>query len=101
MRLLTKALIKRFAEVGDQDIPDPIVVAHYFDPTGSADWFATAYYPEDNVIFGWAEVVPGCGEWGYSSIDELQSVKGPFGLGIERDLYWNEKRASEIERIPK
>ena len=101
MRLLTEALIKRFAEVGEQDIPNPIVVAHFFDPCGIADWFATAYYPKDNVIFGWAEIIPGGGEWGYTSIDELASFKGQLGIGIERDLYWKEKHASEVERIPK
>ncbi len=99
MRLLTQALLKRFAEVGEQDVPDPIVVAHFFDPGGTGDWYATAYVPRDNVIFGWAEILPGCGEWGYSSIDELQSYKGPLGIGIERDLYWKEKRASEVKEI--
>jgi len=95
MRLMTETLLKRLAEVGEQDIPDPIVVAHFFNPCGSGDWYVTAYCPEDRVIFGWAEVIPGMGEWGYTSIDELQSLKGPFGIGIERDLYWKEKRASE------
>ncbi len=99
MRLLTKTLLKRFARLGDQDIPDPIVVMHLFNPCGSGDWYVTAYIPEDNVIFGWAEVVPGCGEWGYTSIDELQSYKGPLGLGIERDLYWKERRASDVKQI--
>jgi hypothetical protein len=93
MRLLTKALLKRFSEVGEQDIPNPIIVAHYFDPNGSADWYATAYDPETKSIFGWAEMIPGCGEWGYTSIDELSLTR------IERDLYWKEKRASEV--IPK
>ena len=48
------------------------------------------------MFFGWAEIVPGGGEWGYFSLDELQSYKGPFGLGIERDLYWKEKQAGEV-----
>ena len=99
MRLLTKTLLKRFAKLGEQDIQDPIIVAHFFDPCGSGDWYATAYSPEDNLIFGWAEIVPGCGEWGYTSMDELQTYNGPLGIGVERDLYWREKRASEVERI--
>jgi len=99
MRLMTDALIKRLAQLGDQDVPDPIIAAHFFDPCGSADWYVTAYYPEDNVIFGWAEIVPGMGEWGYTSVAELQSIKGPLGIGIERDLYWKERKASEVERI--
>jgi hypothetical protein len=35
-------------------------------------------------------------EWGYFSLDELESYKGQFGLGIERDLYFGEKRASQV-----
>ncbi len=101
MGLLTQALLKRFAKLGDQDIPDPIVVAHFFNPCGSGDWYATAYIPEDNVIFGWAEILPGGGEWGYTSIDELLSYKGPLGIGIERDRYWQERRASDVEQISK
>ncbi len=96
MRLMTKTLEKRLAQVGEQDIPDPIVVAHFFNPCGSGDWYVTAYHPEDRLIFGWAEIVPGMGEWGYTSIDELQTFKGPLGIGIERDLYWREKRASVV-----
>jgi hypothetical protein len=28
-------------------------------------------------------------EWGYFVLSELQSIKGPFGLTIERDLHYN------------
>lgn len=99
MRLISTALLKRFAELGEQDLPDPIVVAHFFDPCGYGNWYATAYHPEENVIFGWAGITPGMGEWGYTSIDELQSYKGPLRLGIERDLSWMEKRASQVKDI--
>jgi hypothetical protein len=99
MRLMTEALEKRFAEVGEQDIPNPIVVAHFFDPCGMANWFVTAYYPEDREIFGWAEVIPGGGEWGYSSLDELETYNGILNIGVERDLYWQEKRAKEVKEI--
>ena len=30
-----------------------------------------------------------CPELGSVRISELESVRGPFGLGIERDLYWS------------
>jgi len=35
-------------------------------------------------------------EWGYFSLDELASYRGRFGLGIERDLHFGERRASEV-----
>ena len=34
----------------------------------------------------------GCVEWGgIASLEELESIRGPFGLKIERDLYWSVK----------
>ena len=95
MKLLTKALEKRFAEIGRQENSrDPIVVAKFFNPTGAGTWYATEYYPDERLFFGYAVIQ--VGEWGYFSLDELESYRGRFGLGIERDLYWDETPASEV-----
>ena len=98
MKLMTKALEERFAQVGRQDeVSDPIVIAHFFNPTGAGDWYATEYDPIDRIIFGYASIFGDWNdEWGYASLDELADYNGPFGLGIERDLYWTEKPASEV-----
>jgi hypothetical protein len=95
VRLLTGALEKRFAEIGSQEgVKDPLVVAKFFNPTGAGTWYATEYDPEGRLFFGYAEIFEG--EWGYFSLDELESFKGPVGIGIERDLWWEEKRFSEV-----
>ncbi|HWQ04621.1 MAG TPA: DUF2958 domain-containing protein [Longilinea sp.] len=98
MKLMTQALEQRFAQVGSQDRkPDPMIIAHYFNPTGAGDWWATEYDPVDRIIFGYASIFNDwCDEWGYTSLDELAAYKGSFGLGIERDLYWQEKPASQV-----
>jgi hypothetical protein len=93
MRLMTDALLKRFAQIGRQDTTNPIVVAKFFNPTGVGTWYATEYYPEERVFFGYVEIQ--IGEWGYFSLEDLEDFKGRFGLGIERDLYWTEKRFSQ------
>lgn len=100
MKLMTRGLEKRFAEVGRQEeVKDPIVVAKFFNPTGAATWWATEYDPERRVFFGYVTLF-GLGapedEWGTFSLDELESVRGRFGLGIERDLHWTEKPISEV-----
>lgn len=100
MKLLTKELEKRFAQVGRQEtVKDPLIIAKFFGPTGSATWFATEYDPTDKIFFGYVTLF-GLGspedEWGSFSLDELQSHVGKFGLGIERDLHFGEKRSSEI-----
>lgn len=98
MKLITKVLKRRFAEIGEQEgVEDPIIVTKFFAPTGSATWYAIAYYPNSNQCFGYVEgLLPGGDEWGYFSIDELEQVKcPPFDLPIERDLYFDECRFSE------
>ena len=38
-----------------------------------------------------------CDEWGYFRLSELESVKcPPFGMGIERDLYFDPKPISKV-----
>ena len=98
MRLMTKTLVKRFAQVGSQEkVKDPVIVAKFFNPTGAGTWFATEYDPKRRIFFGYVSIFGDhCDEWGYFSLDELESYKGHFGLGIERDLYWSEKRFSEV-----
>jgi len=98
MELLSKELEKRFAEIGSQENEkDPIVVARFFNPTGAGTWWATEYDPVEKIFFGYASIFGDHNdEWGNFSLEELKSVKGFGGLGIERDLYCGEKRISEF-----
>lgn len=76
---------------------DPIVHAKFFTPDSNWTWFATegsAQEDGDFIFFGYV-----CGfeeEWGYFSLHELQSARGPMKLPIERDLYFNAKPFSEV-----
>jgi hypothetical protein len=98
MKLMTKELKERFEMVGSQeDIKDPLVIAKYFNPTGAGTWYATEYNPEERLFFGYVSIFGDWNdEWGYFSLDELEGFKGQFGLGIERDLFFVEKRASRV-----
>ncbi len=35
-------------------------------------------------------------EWGYFPLREIAFVRGPFGLKLERDLWWRPKLASQV-----
>jgi hypothetical protein len=98
MKLMTKELEKNFAKTGSQEkVKDPIVVAKFFNPTGAGTWYATEYDPKDKIFFGYASIFGDHNdEWGYFSLEELQSFRGRFGLGIERDLYFDSKPISEV-----
>ncbi len=95
---MTQELERRFARIGSQaDEEDPIIVAKYFNPCGAGTWYATEYDPKQRMFFGYVSIFGDYNdEWGYFSLDELESYKGPFGLGIERNLYWTEQRASQV-----
>lgn len=101
MKLLTDELIKRFEKVGRQEEKkDPVVIAKFFNPTGAGTWFATEYDPKSKNFFGYVSIFRDWNdEWGYFSLEELESLRGPFGLGIERDIYFNSKPFSQISEI--
>jgi len=98
MKLLTKGLLERFAKVGRQEeTADPIVVAKFFNPTGAGTWYATEYDPEEKIFFGYVSIFGDWNdEWGSFSLEELESYQGKFGLGIERDINFGERKISEV-----
>ena len=98
MQLLTKELIQRFEKVGCQENKkDPLVIAKFFNPGGAGTWYATEYNPSEKIFFGYVSIFGDWNdEWGSFSLEELQNYRGKFGLGIERDRYFGEKRISEV-----
>lgn len=62
---------------------DAIAQVKFFTPDSSWTWWVSEYDPEEKMFFG---VVKGYErEYGYFSLNELQEIRGPFGLKIERD----------------
>lgn len=62
---------------------DALAHVKYFTPDSSWTWYATEFDGED-TFFG---LVKGFEkEFGYFSLSELESAKGPMRLSIERDL---------------
>ena len=102
MELMTKEILENFKKIGSQENKDPedvICIVKYFDSTSSWTWYATELDAEDNdTFFG---LVDGFElEWGTFSLEELKSVRGRFGLGIERDLYCGTpKKLSEFQAL--
>ena len=64
-----------------------------FAPDSSFSWFVLEFDGKD-TFFGLVEGLEK--ELGYFSLAELQSVRGPLGLPIERDFYWRPKTLKEI-----
>ena len=83
---------------GQEDVSDPIVHVKYFTPDANWTWYATEGFQEgeDFIFFGY--VVGHESEWGTFSLAELKTLRGPWGLAVERDLHFTPKPISEIQR---
>lgn len=77
--------------------PDPLVWAKYFTPDSSWTWYVTEFDPEDKLCFGW--VLGFEKELGYFSLSELEEVRGPMGLRIERDLSFKPQPLSQVQAM--
>ncbi len=97
MKLLTAELRKCIPPLYSQELnPDPMVVCRFFTPDSNWTWYVTEGSPEgeDFIFFGF--VVGHFPELGYFSLNELEEVRGPFGLPIERDLWWTPVGLSRV-----
>ena len=75
---------------------DPTVHIKFFTPDSSWTWFITEGSQEEDDFIFFGYVIGQCEEWGYSSLNELQAVRGPLGPAIERDLYFRPGPFSEV-----
>ena len=91
MKLLTEEIISQFEAhpIGSQDGKglNAEVLVKYFNPCGSGTWLITEAEREgdDWRLYGYCHIFEW--EWGYLLLSELESLRLPFGLGVERDLY--------------
>jgi len=101
MKLITKELEQLFPPLyatEEKDPKDIKIIAKFFTPWSNWKWYATEYDPQKRIFFGYVRGLEN--ELGYFSLDELESIKGPFGLTIERDLYFgfNHTLAEAMEK---
>jgi Protein of unknown function (DUF2958) len=100
MKLLTDELRAQLPALYAQEgVSDPIVYAKFFTPWTSWTWYITEGSPEEDDFIFFCYVIGQEREWGYSSLRELESIRGPGGLTIERDLHFTPKPRSEVPDI--
>ena len=89
MKLLTEELRHVLPALYFQEHnPDPTVFAKFFTPDSSWTWWVTEGSPEENDFrfFGFVRGLES--EWGYFMLSELEAACGPYGLPIERDIWF-------------
>lgn len=100
MMLMTKELEAALEKhpIGSQDEMgmDADVVVKYFNPCGAGTWLITEGEKQEDgdwLLYGYCHIFEW--EWGYVCLSELESVKLPFGLSIERELYVTGKKVKD------
>ena len=92
MKLLTKEIEKKLTKNpiyshDNEGLGAPLIVK-FFNPCGAGTWLITEgekLEDGDWLLYGYCHILEW--EWGEVLLSELQKFKGPWGLGIERDLY--------------
>ena len=93
---MTKEIQEKAEKQYDEDSDmEQMVVAKFFNPVGSWTWYLMNM--ADNGDYCWGIVNGNAVEMGSWQMSELQKVKiKPFGLGIERDLYFEPMKAKDV-----
>lgn len=95
MKLLTKELRRQLPPLyTTEHDKDPVAVVKFFTPWTNWTWYAVEFDGDDTffgLVHGFEK------ELGCFSLAELESVRGPGGLTIERDLYFEPTRLSELD----
>jgi len=92
MKLITKDIEKKLLahpvySTDNNNIKD--VLVKFFNPCGIGTWyvFEGEKHGDDWEFFGLVDLYEK--ELGYFTLSELQSIKLPFGMSIERDKYFD------------
>ncbi len=93
MELLPPSIRKLLPPLySNEDVDDPLARVKFFTPWTNWTWYAIEFDGKD-IFFGL--VVGHERELGYFSLNELREVRGPAGLTIERDLWFEPTPLSE------
>ncbi|WP_454883432.1 DUF2958 domain-containing protein [Sphingomonas oryzagri] len=86
--LRANAICHQAAQQAGRPEPDPVPVVKFFSPVNAMTWLATELDRDGDTLFGLADLGFGCPELGSFSLNEIESLRLPFGLSIERDLHF-------------
>ena len=100
MKLLTQKIRKRLPKLYETEsvpLEEKVVHAKLFTPDSSWTWYVLEGQEQEDgdfLLFGW--VVGLEKELGYFTLRELESVRGPLGLPVERDLHFKPRPLKEV-----
>jgi len=85
-KLIPSTLLSDIPDLYETEgVLDPILRVKLFTPDSSWTWYIIELSKSDlNTCYGFAVGIDS--ELGYFSLEELESLHGPLGLKVERDL---------------
>lgn len=102
MKLVTKEISNRLAKYPlysqDGKKKEAIAVAKFFICVGAWTWFIMEADLNQNLAYGIIVNCQGECEYGYISLEELQSLNVK-GLTVERDLSFKPTKLSDIDNV--
>ena len=87
MKLLTKEQKTKLLKNNETPDDDKKPVVKLFNPVGAATWLLSSM-DKNEIAFGLCDLGMGEPELGFVSLKELEEIKLPMGLSIERDLHF-------------
>lgn len=107
MKLITKEIAKQLVNVplhSQEKVDNPKIIVKFFTPWSNWTWYVLEGEQEDNgndegtdwLFFGLVEGHET--ELGYFRLSELESLVGPWGLKVERDLYFGDKTLNDVRK---
>ena len=100
MKLLTEQIKNALPKLGDTEstaMGERDIVCKFFDPCGSWTWYVIEGEETEDGDWQFFGLVDGFHkEYGYFTLSELESVRGPLGLGIERDIHFPARKVHEF-----
>lgn len=102
MKLITRQIEKQLAKfpLYSQESKgyEAVAICKFFQPNSSYTWYVTEGEKQEDgdwCFFGLVENDYGK-EFGYFTLKELESIRLPFGLTIERDIYFEPTKLNEL-----
>ncbi|MGE0052010.1 MAG: DUF2958 domain-containing protein [Arcobacter sp.] len=95
-KLIPKNLLNRIPKLYEtEEQNNPIAYVKLF--LDGWTWFITEISIDNNICFGYV-ISPFGTELGYFSLEEIKSIKGTLGIGVERDLSFKPTKLSIIKK---
>jgi hypothetical protein len=97
-KLLTPKIINQIPNLYEtEDKDDQIAQVKLFTPDSNFTWYILELCKENlDVCYGFT--VGFEAEYGYFSLEEIEALRGPMGLMVERDMWFEPLPMSEIKK---